>query len=102
MYRGTTPKIVFRLRGIKVGELKKIFVTFKQSSVEIEKGAENIDTEINSLQCTFTQEETLQFDADERLYVQLRAITKDGSAIASGIASIYVADILKDGVITDD
>lgn len=99
MIRGTTPTLEIKIDGINIDELSKIFLTIQQGKTEITK--ENKDIEAgkrNTMSVFLSQEETLRF-AKGYIWVQLRAITKDGLAVASNVKGITVEDILKDGEI---
>mgnify|MGYP007005321278 CR=1 FL=1 len=54
------------------------------------------------LQVALTQEETLKFMAGAEINVQLRVLSKSGTAYASNIVTVPVGEVLKDGVITSD
>lgn len=99
MTRGTTPTLEIRIEGIDINELLQIFLTIQQGKTEITK--ENKDIEIgeeNTILVYLTQEETLSF-AKGYIWVQLRAITQDGLAVASDIEGIAIEGILKEGKI---
>ena len=100
MRRGTTPTIEIKVTGIKVSELESIYVTLSQHKNKVTKETEDItiyEAE-NTLYVTLSQEETLTFFRGY-VYVQMRAVTKDGLAIASEIQMISVEEILKEGII---
>jgi hypothetical protein len=101
MQRGTTPVLEVKVSGIDVGELQSIYITLKQYQKEITKTIEDItvDEISNTLYLPLTQEDTLTL-ARGYVYVQMKAVTKDGLAVASGIAMKAVEEILKEGVIT--
>lgn len=99
MYRGTTPTNTITvdtdLRGMRV------YVTYQQGGVNvIEKTNENITIQADKVIVTLTQEETLGLmSRGKDVYVQIRAISPSGVAIASNIMQTTVEGILKDGVI---
>lgn len=100
MIRGTTPiiklKAKFDLRGWN------LYITLKQGLVSYT--FENDDTEIeydgtySSVSFMLTQEQTLSFNENGKVEIQLRA-AKDGAAVASKIATVDVYRILMGGVI---
>ena len=98
MRRGTTPTFKIKIDGIRIDELKSIYVTFKQYNTEITKRKEDVEIEENTISVKMSQEETLSF-TNGRVNVQIRGLTDMGIAIGSNIYSVQVEDILKDGVI---
>ncbi len=101
MRRGTTPTLEIKITGIDVSELINIYVTLKQYKKEITKSTEDItvDEIANKLYVPLSQEDTLVLQRGY-VYVQMRAATKDGQAVASEIVMKTMEEILKEGVIT--
>lgn len=101
MQRGTTPTLEIKITGIDVSELESIYVTLKQYQKEVTKTTEDItiDEINNTLYVPLSQEDTLTL-ARGYVYVQMRAVTKDGLAVASDVKMITMEEILKEGVIT--
>ena len=99
MRRGTTPTLKIRIKGVDLSELENIYVTIKQSQKEITKTGYEITVDGDMLYVSLSQEDTLVF-ASSCAWVQMRATTKDGLAVASNIRMIKIEDVLKDGVIT--
>lgn len=100
MRRGTTPTIKLKLTGIDLELLKDVFVTFQQGSFELTKTGDEvtIDTDSAVIKVVLTEEETLKFRANPAA-VQIRAVTKDDSVIASTIKNINIGDVLYEEVI---
>lgn len=100
MRRGTTPTLEIKITGIEVSELKSIYISLNQYKKEVVKSTEDIIVEkaSNSLYIPLTQKDTLTLSRGY-VYVQMRAVTKDGFAVASGIKMVPVEEILKEGVI---
>lgn len=100
MTRGTTPTLEIKLTGIEVAELESVYVTLRQYKTEVTKSTEDItiDEISNTLYVPLSQEDTLTLTRGY-VYVQMRAVTKDGLAVASGIKMVPVEEILKGGVI---
>lgn len=100
MRRGTTPTLEIKLSGIDVTELESVYITLKQYQKEVTKSTENttIDEIRNTLYVPLSQEDTLILSRGY-VYVQMRAVTKDGLAVASDIKMVPVEEILKGGVI---
>lgn len=101
MKRGTTPTIEIKITGIEVADLESIYITLKQYKKEVTKTTENITiNEINNtLYTPLSQEDTLLLERGY-VYVQMRAVTKDGLVVASDVKMITMEEILKEGVIT--
>lgn len=100
MIKGTTPTLEIKISGINVSELKSIYITLKQYKKEVTKPTEDIaiDEMANTLYVPLSQEDTLTLTRGY-VYVQMRAVTKDGLAVASDIKMVPVEEILKGGVI---
>lgn len=105
MYRGTTPTINIEVEGAQLSDYADIWITIKQSHItqitrKLSDGSMIIQD--NMISFTLTQDETLMFGANNKVRLQLRAITPDGIAVASDIIDTTIGEILKEGVITDD
>lgn len=100
MRRGTTPTLEIEMKGIDISELSGIYITIRQGDVEITKDKDQIEIKDgNMILVWLSQEDTLKF-VRGYAWVQLRATTNDGLAVASTINRIPVDAILKDGVIS--
>jgi len=104
MYRGTTPTIPIRIKGIDLTGAK-LFLTFqnalgKKLTLEC-PGDFSVEMDGNDTvgQVTLTQEQTLQLSAKKHS-VQVRWVDAHGTAGATKIQEICVKDILLDGVIS--
>lgn len=53
----------------------------------------------NTYKVRLTQEETLKFDEKDPVFIQVRILTIDGDALASGIRKINIDHILDKAVI---
>lgn len=102
MRRGTTPRVTVTAP-IDLTPMT-VYLTFKQGSAEAT--LTNADFEAfayadgkTTISASLTQEQTLAFEAGERVRVQVRAVQADGTAIASNIASVRVDGLLHDGEI---
>lgn len=101
MIRGTTPTLCFRMP-FDTDILQNAYVSFaneEDGNVIVEKTLEECEVDGNTLTLTLTQEDTLKLRGGCRVYIQIRAKTKTGEAIASRIIDRRVEKILKDGVI---
>lgn len=99
MRRGTTPTLKIRIKGADLSEFESIYVTIRQGNTEVTKTIDELEVGGDTIYAFFTQEDTLKFHHSSA-WVQMRAVTKDGLAVASNIRMIEMKDILKDGVIT--
>ena len=77
--------------------LSKVFDEEFETILELEKDRMTITPECISV--TLTQEETLAFSENKKVYIQIRVGYPDKSAIASDVIETRAQMILKDGVI---
>lgn len=98
MRRGTTPTLKIRITGVDLGELENIYITIRQGNIEVTKTGYQLEVKDGIIYAALTQEDTLKF-RQSCVWVQMRATTKDGLAVASNIRMVEMKDILKDGVI---
>lgn len=100
MFRGTTPKIKLRIESeIDLRLCKQIWVTMRQWDKELTKTMQELAVEKNCILIDLSQNDTLALDPG-KVYVQVRGLTEAGSAFATGIASVKVERILKEGEIS--
>ena len=107
MTRGTTPTHTFTLPdNLKTATISALYITYAQHGTTVlEKALSDVTTNNGVITCTLTQADTLAFEVlDQRcgcdkVDVQVRMKTSDGTAMASDIMRIPVMDILKDGEI---
>ena len=106
MYRGTTPNIIIKVNSdIDLASMTQIWATFKSKSAEktYDITKLEINTEEKTIGVIMSQADTLAFQTDlnqaNRVEVQLRLLDDEGIAYASGITSIPLYRILKEGVI---
>lgn len=99
MIRGTTPQQIIRFP-MDVSNFQEIYITYKQRArVVFEKTLQDCTVDEKQISFNLTQEETLSLDPALKVYIQVRAKTNAGEAMASKIFERCVADILKEGVI---
>ncbi len=100
MKRGTTPTFALSLEGIDYNMLDTVYVTFKQDNHIITKTGDDVelDEENQIINVALTQSETLSF-RQGYVFVQLRAVTKGGNAVATDIVKVNTDGILKEGAI---
>ena len=97
--RGTTPTYYFKLP-FSVDTLANCEIYFSQGDTLIlTKSLSDCVATTNILAVMLTQAETLQFDDEERIRIQVRFLYTDGSVEATGIIRGRVGEILKDGEI---
>ena len=97
--RGTTPDITFNLP-FSVSTINNVEVYFAQNDeLLLEKGYDDCNLSGTTLVVPLTQDDTLLFDDDEKLQIQVRFMFTDGSVDATEIVKGRVGQILKDGVI---
>ena len=107
MTRGTTPTHTFTLPdNLKTATLSALYITYAQGSKTVlEKTLSDVTINDGVIICTLTQAETLKFEVldqhcgCDKVAVQVRMKTSDGTAMASDIMRIPVMDVLKDGEI---
>ena len=101
MIRGTTPAITASVPVDLTGMHCELTLRQGQTRVILTGDRLTVSAGETSSVVAFrlTQEETLNFDADKRVYVQIRVATAAGKALASNVMQASVHDILKDGVI---
>lgn len=98
MRRGTTPTLKIRITGVDLDELENIYITIRQGNTEVTKTGHQLEVKDGIIYAAMTQEDTLKFH-QSCVWIQMRATTKDGLAVASNIRMVEMKDILKDGVI---
>lgn len=102
MTRGTTPTLKFWLdESLDLTRLTQLYVTFKGAKAEVDIPMENctIDYQENTVEVTMTQEQTLEFEDNEFVDMQIRMQMNDGMVFATNIEKRQMKEILKDGVI---
>lgn len=108
MYQGTTPSVVFEIKGYDLTGAT-VYVTFKRDKDILTKTdvyvGYDVETGISTIVCSLTQEETLAMKRGGVL-VQIRFIYENGQAYATNKASLEMNDVLYPVVIehheTDD
>lgn len=99
MIRGTTPLLEFIFQ-FDTTELAEAFVTLSQNGeVVLDIPMKDCAVEGNKLSVRLTQEETLKLQGCQTTFIQVRARTVMGEALASQIFAEPTYQILKDGVI---
>lgn len=99
MIRGTTPTHCFTLPfdGITV---KKYNIVYSQNGVTVLKKREGDCTlENNTITLRLTQEETMLFDSEKEISIQLHMLTAGGDALVSNIHTDKAEDCLDNEVL---
>lgn len=99
MIRGTTPTLKFKLP-FDTELLAEAWVTFTQlGHTVVDKTLADLEKEGDTLVLQLTQDETLMFQHEELVEIQIRARLTDDTAVASQKIRVGVDGILKEGVI---
>ena len=99
MIRGTTPTHCFNMN-IESSRISSLMVIYAQSGTELFRKSKRDGTlEEGVFRVRLTQEETLKFDHERDVEIQVRALTKDGTALASRIYVIPVGQCLNSEVL---
>ena len=100
MIRGTTPELTFNLP-FYTNTIKSLYITLadRDGNILLEKTIADCGLSEKAVKVKLTQEETLSFKGRQSVSVQLRVLTDTDEALATPIYTVYVANILKDGVI---
>lgn len=100
--RGTTPTIVFNLP-FSADTVSNCEVYFSQAdNLIVTKTYEDCVLEGTTLSVTLSQADTLLFDEEEKLEMQIRFVFTTGAVDATNIIKSKVGKILKDGEIDVD
>ena len=99
MMRGTTPTHSFVLP-IETDTIKTVQIVYRQNgSIKLEKGNDDCTLEGNTVTLKLTQEDTFAFADNACVEVQIRVLTKDGDALASGVKRIRCDECISDEVL---
>lgn len=99
MIRGSTPTHVFRLP-INTELIKALRITYvqKQKTV-LEKTEQDVTMDGTTISLRLTQEETLAFNAECRVKIQLKVLTVNEEVLASRITEVFVEQVLNEEVL---
>jgi len=106
MYRGTTPNLSFHIiSDVDLTKIKEVWLTIADFNVEetFKYSAEEvaIDNEAKTISVQLTQEQTLVFEDDSTVEIQMRVLDDSDLSYVTKITEVEMKRILKDGVITD-
>ena len=106
MIRGTTHVIYFHITNeeINLSDIKEAWICLRNKEIEYNwkysTGKVFIDPAERMIYVALSQAETLSFVNDDKVFIQLRVLLNDDTALASEISKIEIKEILKDGVIS--
>lgn len=99
MHKGTTPKHTFKIP-FKTETIAILRVTYAQrDEIVVEKTEADCTLEGDEIIVKLSQEETLSFDENEFVKIQIRIITTDGEALVSNKIRLSVGDVLNKEVL---
>lgn len=104
MYRATTPTHTFTLP-IQTSTCNEILVTYKQGTATLDKHYEDstlpsgMTLDGYDVAIKLSQEETLKFNAKNKVEVQVRVLTNDNNAMASQKFKVSVQDVLNEEIL---
>lgn len=102
MHKGITPTFTLTLpEGIDLTYANNVYVTFsdKKGKAKTTKTGEDLTIDVNVIEVTLTQEETLKSD---NVYIQVNWTYLEGGMTkraASEVVSVYFKDNLEGGVL---
>lgn len=103
MYRATTPTHTFKLP-IETNTCSEILVSYKQKDFALDKHYQDgalpsgMTLDGKNVVIVLTQEEANQFK-EGTAKVQVRVLTNAGTAMASNIFKLFVADVINEEVL---
>ena len=99
MIRGTTPVHTFQLP-FDTGCIKSIKILYAQNGqVVLEKNTRQVQLQGSTATVNLSQEDTLAFSSADTAEIQLRILTEEGQALASGVIPCGVGRLLEDEVL---
>ena len=99
MIRATTASQTYVLP-FDTSELVAVRIYYSQhGKVVLEKNEEQVQLEGKEIKWTLTQQETMMFDDDAMVSIQLHVKTVHGDVLASEVDMVTVGKILKDEVL---
>ena len=100
MIRGTTPTLTITLPdGFDMASVQayELWLRAERSGYKLHFADEQITKHDNAVSITLTQEQTLTFDNNENIAVQLRFIDSAGRVGATYKATISIAEFIGEG-----
>lgn len=100
MRRGTTPTHIFKLP-FTTEYVSKVKIAYKQdTAVVLRKNTEDCKLEDDRVSVTLTREESLLFNSQAFVKVQLEAELREGGTLVSDIFVLRVAELLCEEALT--
>lgn len=98
MIRGTTPTHIFDL-SIDTAIIDKIRIIYAQSDeVLLVKERDDCQFDESTVTVRLSQEETLLFDWQKLIQIQIRVLTKDGDVLATRVKQVSAEKCLESEV----
>ena len=103
MVQGTTPTLLFKF-SVDLALIKEWRICFYQEGKEnlIKTNTDCIVDENKVIYAKLTQEETLNFDVDKYIKIQVKALTQDSNVISSQTITTHTHEILDKMLFTVD
>lgn len=99
MIRGTTPTHTFTLP-FETELIKELRISYKQcDEVIVEKNESDCTLTGKEITVKLTQEDTLKFNHERIVRIQLKALLLDGNVLASDIIRRGIGEVLNDEVL---
>ena len=99
MIRGTTPLHTFRLT-FDAEFISKVRILYAQNdTVVLAKETEDCNLEGSAIKVKLTQEDTLAFDSQYPVEIQVRVLLTDGNALASKLKKVTAERCLDNEVL---
>ena len=100
MFRATTPTHIFALP-FDTSTLQEVRVTYVQNKeIILTKTEADCTLDGAEIKIRLTQEETLLFEGERRVEIQLRILTKDGQVMASDIMKVWANSCLDEEILS--
>lgn len=100
MIKGTTPTHTFSIP-FGVENVDEVKVIYMQGDRQVMcKTTADCNMMGNTISVKLTQEDTFLFDSDRHCKIQIRVLTKDGTALASHVYTVDVRECLDDEVLS--
>lgn len=101
MIPGTTPTNKFRCKKLNTADIKKLEMVYSQKGeILFEKGTEDVEiVDDHTISVHLTQEETLKFDHEDLVKIQIAILTHSGECRKCRVKRATVEECLKKEVL---